>query len=190
MRGSAPPHKFNNARRHARCNMQGAQSRWGGRGAYNVPPLSGSTLGPHAHHTSICKGVRGVHRVPPSLHWATRDRAPFFYQSPHRSPHTSQVQLRCNGNGTTPRELPPPGHPPPRHAACGGNTVATVHSDLHAVGQLAVTPPPPPPRRIPPPPHTPPPPPPPPPLLPLGTFSRQTRGLPERKTRCHPSPQR
>jgi hypothetical protein len=97
-----------------RCNMQGAQ--YVGEGEGRTTSLH--SLGPHAHHTSICKGVRGVHRVPPSLHWATqRPRAAVFYQSPHRSPHTSQVQLRCNGNGTTPRELPPPGHPPPRHAA-------------------------------------------------------------------------
>ena len=111
------PHKFNNP--HARCNIDArcTRIRWGGRGAYNVPPLR---LGPHAHHTSICKGVRGVHRVPPSLHWATqRPRAALLSVTASIPAHfTSPVALqRSNGNGITPRELPPPGHPPPRHAA-------------------------------------------------------------------------
>ena len=174
------------ARRHARCNMQGAQSRWGGRGAYNVPPLSGPTRAPHKH---MQRGARRTPRTPapPLGHAKTARRSFISHRIDHRTLHKSS----CAATVAAPRLVSCHPRGTRRHAACGGNTVATVHSDLHAVGQLAVTPPPPPPRRIPPPPHTPPPPPPPPPLLPLRTFSRQTRGLPERKTRCHPpSPQR
>ena len=108
---------------HARCTIALGRER-----GVQRP----STLWAHTRTTqAYAKGCEAYTAYPRPSTGPRKDRAPLFYQSPHRSPHTSQVQLRCNGNGTTPRELPPPGNPPPRHAACGGNTVATVHSDLH-----------------------------------------------------------
>ena len=109
------PHKFN----MPPCNDADMQvhntfGREQGRRGVQRP----SALWAHTRTTqAYAKGCEAYTAYPRPSTGPRKDRAPLFYQSPHRSPHTSQVQLRCNGNGTTPRELPPPGHPPPRHAA-------------------------------------------------------------------------
>ena len=150
----------------------------------------GRTMSLHwarTHHTSITRGARRTPRTPvrPST-GPRKDRAPLFYQSPHMS----HVQLRCNGNGPTPCELPPA---PQTRRSPNARVVATrlrpCNPTCMQPAKLTVTATPRR-RRLPPPPRTPPPPPPL-PLLPLRTFSEQTRGLPERMARCHPrSPQR
>jgi len=112
------PHKFNNP--HARCNMHtrctNTLETLHGEGEGRTTSLH--SVWAHTRTTqAYAKGCEAYTAYPRPSTGPRKDRAPLFYQSPHRSPHTSQVQLRCNGNGTTPRELPPPGHPPPRHTA-------------------------------------------------------------------------
>ena len=187
------PHKFN----MPPCNDADMQvhntfGREQGRRGVQRP----SALWAHTRTTQAyakgCEAYTAYPRPSTGRHAKTTRRSIISHRIDHRTLHKSS----CAATVTAPRlaSCHPRGTRPPdtplTKCSCGGNTVATVHSDLHAVGQLAITPPPRR-RRIPPPPHTPPPPPPPPPLLPLRTFSRQTRGLPERTTRCHPpSPQR
>ena len=161
---------------------------WGGRGAYNVPPLSGPTRAPHKH---MQRGARRTPRtpVPPLGHAKTARRSFISHRIDHRTPHKSS----CAATVTAPRlaSCHPRGtRPPDTPLTKYGCDRAFRLARSRPAGRYSTVTPPPPRRRIPPPPHTPPPPPPP-PLLPLRTFSRQTRGLPERKTWYHPpSPQR
>lgn len=175
-----------------RCNMhrRGAQIREGEGRTTSLHSVWAHTRTTQAY----AKGCEAYTAYPRPSTGPRKDRAPLFYQSPHRSPHTSQVQLRCNAATVTASRLaschPRGTRPPETPLTKYGCDRAVRLARSRPAGRYSTVTPPPPRRRILPPPHTPPPPPPP-PLLPLRTFSRQTRGLPERKTWYHPpSPQR
>ena len=99
-----PPCKM----QHARCTI-----RWGGRGAYNVPPLSGPTRAPHKH---MQRGARRTPRtpVPPLGHAKTARRSFISHRIDHRTPHKSSCAATvtaprlasCHPRGTRPPDTP------------------------------------------------------------------------------------